>query len=128
LSNAVLDASAILAFLNQETGHQRVAELLRDGAVVSAVNLAEVAARLSEAGGSDSQIRIILDVLQLEVAAFGADLAYRTAMLRLPTRHLGLSLGDRACLALAEQLGLPAVSADRAWGNLQIGVPIELLR
>jgi ribonuclease VapC len=124
----VLDASAVLAFINQETGHQRVAELLRAGAVISAVNLAEVATRLSEAGGSDTLIRAILGVLRLQVADFGVDLAYRTGTLRPPTRHLGLSLADRACLALAEQLDLPAVSADRAWGSLQVGIQIEMLR
>jgi ribonuclease VapC len=128
LSSAVLDASAVLAFLNLETGHQRVRELMRAGAVISAVNLAEVATRFSEAGGSEADIRAVVSALQLEVAEFGVELAYRTGTLRPVTRHRGLSLGDRACLALAERLSLPAISADRAWGDLQIGIAIEMLR
>jgi PIN domain nuclease of toxin-antitoxin system len=59
---------------------------------------------------------------------FDEDLAYRAGLLRSVTRSAGLSLGDRACLALAEQLGQPALTADRAWGTVQISIQVDVIR
>ena len=64
----------------------------------------------------------------MQIVPFDAELAYRAGMLRSATRPAGLSLGDRACLALAERLGLPALTADRAWGALQVGIPVDVIR
>ena len=128
MSNAVLDASALLALLNQEEGSDRVAELVAVGAAVGTVNLSEVVAKLSSMGMPETEIRASLDPLGLEIVPFDAELAYRAALLVGPTRALGLSLGDRACLALAAQAGLPAVTADRAWRQLELDVQVRVIR
>ena len=127
MSEVVLDASALLALLNAEPGAEKVAAVL-SGAVVSAVNLSEVAAKLAEAGMPEASIRKALDGLALEVVPFDREQAYATGQLRPLTRPLGLSLGDRACLALAQQLGLPAVTTDADWANLELGIDVQLVR
>jgi ribonuclease VapC len=128
VSEAVLDASALLALLNQEEGGDEVGELVATGAAISAVNLSEVASRLGLAGMPESLIREALDPLGLDVVPFDQELAYQTAELVTRTRAAGLSLGDRACLALAKQLGLPAVTADRAWARLKLNIQIRVIR
>ncbi|MDV3000932.1 MAG: hypothetical protein N5P05_002538 [Chroococcopsis gigantea SAG 12.99] len=127
MSNYVLDASAILAFLNSEAGSERVAEIL-DHAVISAVNWSEVITKLLETGIPEAEIKLVQNYLGCEIISFGESEAMETARLRSLTRHLGLSLGDRACIALASQLGRTAVTADKAWGLLTIGVKIEVIR
>ncbi len=123
----VLDASAVLAMIQQEPGGAAVAELL-GRAVISSVNLAEVGSRVID-GGVDAQVaKRMLDDFYLEVPDFDAEMAHASAALRAETRFLGLSLGDRACLALGKTLGLPVLTADRAWGKLDIGVEVQLLR
>jgi ribonuclease VapC len=127
MSGFVFDASAVLAIINAEPGAERAIELL-DGALLSAVNHAEVMAKLIERGiGRDLAISAVLGI-GVEIVDFGADLADRTGELRLATRHLGLSLADRACLALAEREGVAAVTADKTWAMLDIGIPISLIR
>ena len=74
------------------------------------------------------KVRAILEPLRLNIVDFDQGLAYATAGLRRPTRHLGLSLGDRACLATALMLGVPAVTADRSWASLELGVDIKVIR
>ena len=128
MSSTVLDASALLALLNQEEGSDQVAELVAAGATVGTVNLSEVVAKLSSVGMPEAGIRASLDPLGLEIVPFDAELAYRAALLVGPTRALGLSLGDRACLALAVQAGLPAVTADRAWRQLVLSIEIRVIR
>lgn len=128
MSSAVLDASALLALLNQEEGNEQVAELVASGAAISAVNLSEVIAKLSLLGMSESLIREAVEPLGLEVVPFDIDSAYRTALLLGPTKTLGLSLGDRACLALAAQAGLSAVTADRAWSEVRLDVSVRVIR
>ena len=128
MSSSVLDASALLALLNQEEGSDLVAELVAAGAAIGAVNLSEVAAKLSLAGMPEAQIRETLDPLGLEVVPFDGEQAYQAALLVGPTRAVGLSLGDRACLALAAQVGLPAVTADRAWRQLELDIHIRVIR
>lgn len=127
----VLDASALLALLNGEPGAERVATALRVGSVMSAVNYSEVVAKLDEAGMPAEEIRAALEPLELNVVSFDRGLAYRAGGLRSATRRLGLSLGDRACLALAQSDGLPALTAERAWSKLAeagMSVPVELIR
>jgi PIN domain nuclease of toxin-antitoxin system len=123
-----LDASALLALLNQEEGGDKVAELVAAGATISAVNLSEVAAKLSLAGMPEAQIREALDPLGLDIVPFDLEQAYRAALLVGPTRAAGLSLGDRTCLALASQVGLPAVTADRAWRHLELDIQLQVIR
>ncbi|KFD40741.1 twitching motility protein PilT [Peptococcaceae bacterium SCADC1_2_3] len=124
----VLDASALLALLNDEPGGDLVAEAIKQMAVISAVNLSEVVAKLHDAGIPTHEIHEILEPLGIEIIDFNLELAYRTGMLRLATKKAGLSLGDRACLALAEQLGMPLLTADRSWKELRLSVDIHLIR
>lgn len=126
-SAAVLDASALLALLNQEPGGERVASVLPD-AVIGAVNLSEVVAKLAERGMPEPAIRSALDGLALTVHPFEGELAYATGMLRPATQSLGLSLGDRACLALGGLLSLPVLTADRSWKTLRLGVKVHAIR
>lgn len=124
----VLDASALLALLKKEPGAERVAALLQTAAI-SAVNLAEVAAKLADYGMSQANIEAALGGLQLDIRTFDAPAALATAALRPATRRLGLSLGDRACLALTAKLGATAVTTDRAWTALGADGPaVEVIR
>ncbi|NJM88704.1 MAG: type II toxin-antitoxin system VapC family toxin [Hydrococcus sp. RU_2_2] len=127
MSEYVLDASAVLAFLNREPGSERVAETLVDS-VISAVNLSEVITKLIEIGIPEEEIQQVLQYLSCEIIPFDEDAAWYVARLRPLTRHLGLSLGDRACLGLALQLNRTAVTADRAWVSLNIGIAIAVIR
>jgi len=127
VNSVVLDASAIIAFLLQEPGAAIVGEYLTDG-IASAVNIAEVVTRLSDLDMGDVQIRRSMSVLGLEIRPFDLEAAYAVAVMRAKTRNKGLSLGDRACLALANQLGVPALTADRVWAELDIDVEIQLIR
>ena len=127
MNSVVLDASAIIAFLLQEPGAAIVGEYLTDG-IASAVNIAEVGTRLSDLDMGDVQIRRSMSVLGLEIRPFDLEAAYAVAVMRAKTRNKGLSLGDRACLALANQLSVPALTADRVWAELDIDVEIQLIR
>lgn len=125
--DVVLDASALLALLNQEAGHAMVASLV-PVAAMSTVNLAEVVARLADRGMTASDIHDALDNLGFEPMPYDSDLAYAAGLLRPTTRAYGLSLGDRACLALAQRLRVPVLTSDQAWRDLRIGVEIRVLR
>ena len=127
MSRVVLDASALLALLNAEPGSEQVARALPN-AVIGSVNLAEVVAKLSEHGMPDEAIHETLEGLGLVVCAFDAELAYVAGLLRRSTRSVGLSLGDRACLALGRRLALPVLTADRTWATLKVGVKVRLIR
>jgi PIN domain nuclease of toxin-antitoxin system len=126
--SSALDAPALLALLNAEPGGAEVRAALAVGAAISAVNWSEVVSKLSEAGMSEAEIRAVLDPFARHVIAFDDDLAYRAGLLRPATKAAGLSLGDRACLALAQRLGVPALTADRGWQGLSIGVAIRVIR
>ena len=112
MSETVLDASALIAYLKEEPGGETVAPLIPD-AVISAVNMAEVVTRMTEDGFTAEQARAVIADTSVNVVTFDESLAIATGLLRDTTRHLGLSLGDRACLALAGKLGVPALTADR---------------
>lgn len=127
MNRLVLDSSALLAFLHREPGAEVVAEAL-DRAVISAVNLAEAAAKLAERGVSLSHIQHLVSALKVEVIDFDKILAYRVATLRASTKEAGLSLGDRACLATAQSLGAAALTTDRSWTRVSVGVEIQVLR
>jgi PIN domain nuclease of toxin-antitoxin system len=123
----VIDASALLALLHDEPGGELVASLL-DTAAVSSVNWSEVVQKSLERQTDVQGLREDLESLGLEIIAFTAAQAERTARLRSMTRHLGLSLADRACLALAAELGLPAVTTDRAWKDFAYETEIRFVR
>ena len=125
---SVLDASAVLAVVFQEPGRERVDRAIDEGAFILSVNLAEVVTRMASGGMSEARIRAILSTIRATVVPFDEELAYRAGLLRSATRSAGLSLGDRACLALAERLGVPALTTDRNWGALQLGLQIEVIR
>ena len=99
-----------------------------EGAIIGAVNLSEVVAKLIEDGVPEPQIRLAIGRLELDVHAFDAEHAYLAGILRKATRAFGLSFGDRACLALAQSLGAPALTADRSWSRLDLGIAIEVIR
>lgn len=128
MSEWVLDASALLALLNNEPGAEQVMAALLEGAAISAVNLSEVTAKLSDVGMPEAEIRQVLGPLPIDVVPFDAEAAYQTGLLRVQTREADLSLGDRACLALAKQLGRPALTAERAWERLKSDVQVRLIR
>ena len=121
------DSSAILACLRQEPGGDIVESVFASG-IVSSVNLAEVVSRLIDLGLVPEEAMGRALAGGYGVAPFDETLALRAGALRVVTRHLGLSLGDRACLALAGREGLPVLTADRAWAALDIGVQIRLIR
>lgn len=125
---SVLDESAVLALLRGESGAQRVTDAIDDGACISAVNLTEVVTRQLDRGMSESDARESVVWLAMTVVPFDEELAYRAGLLRTMTKSAGLSLGDRACLALAERLGVPALTADRAWGGLQFAIQVDVIR
>jgi len=128
MSRIVLDASALLAILNQEPGAQKLtAELLREAAI-STVNLAEVQTKLVREGGAPEDAWEIARAPISRSEPFTSEQAKIAGTLITQTRPLGLSLGDRACLALAITLKAPAYTTDRDWKKLNPGIPIHVLR
>lgn len=129
----VLDASALLAYLLGEPGSEVVERALIGGLVMSAVNLAEVLAWFAEHGEDPLMTYealkargIVNGLVQIEPFV-EADVP-EVARLRPLTKAIGLSLGDRACLALGRKLGLPVFTADRAWENAGVTVEVRLVR
>jgi len=123
----VLDASAILALLLGEPGADDVAHSVARGAAVSTVNLSECAEVLARNKLTPEPIMARF-CEQVVVKPFTYDDALAAAALSPPTRPRGLSLGDRACLALAQRLDATALTADGQWSRLEIGVSIRLVR
>src|SRR5579859_3800825 len=129
----VIDASALLAYLQGEPGSNVVGEALVFGGVVTAVNYAEVLSRLSDAGEDVDRAHrrmtetgLIGDLV--EILSLTDSGAVALARLRRPNRSRGLSLGDRACLAAAIQLQVPVLTADRGWDLLDLPVDIRQIR
>jgi ribonuclease VapC len=123
----VLDASALLAFLHHEPGHAAVDAVLR-GATISSVNWSEVIQKALARGVDVVGLQSDLSALGLTVLPFTADDAEVTAQLWVQTRALGLSLGDRACLALGLRRGQPVLTADRSWQQLSVGADVRIIR
>jgi len=127
MASAVLDSSAILAVLNAEPGAD-VVESMMDDALISTVNYAEVVAKLVERGSTALAAQTALQSIAVTTVDFDIALAQRTGGLRRETMRRGLSLGDRACLALAEREGVPALTGDRSWIGVVSDVEIRLIR
>jgi len=127
VSKFVLDASALLALLNEEPGARMVQDVLPD-ALISTVNLTEVIARLSLSGMPEDKIRDALSLLGLDIMPFDGTQAFQAGILANHTHPYGLSLGDRACLALALATNSVALTADKVWQKLDVDVEIELIR
>src|ERR1700745_4218956 len=108
MASVVFDSSVVLAHINNEPGSERISHLFGD-AVISAVNFAEVITKLAEWQVAMETIRSALSRYGLQIVVFDERLAERTGALRSKTKAFGLSLGDRACLALAEALRLPVL-------------------
>ena len=127
MSPIVLDASAVLAVVLRERGHERVLALGKAGHM-STVNMSEARARLWDLGYSAADIDLALENVDATIMDFTATHARQAGDLRPLTRKAGLSLGDRACLALAIALDGTALTADRAWATLDLPVSVELIR
>ena len=126
--SCVLDASALLALLQQEPGAETVETLLEE-AVISSVNWSEVVHKSLDRGVELDNLREDLEALGLNIAPFDVEDAEVAAALRRGTAELGLSLADRACLALASRLSIPALTTDSAWAELQLeAVFVRLIR
>jgi PIN domain nuclease of toxin-antitoxin system len=123
----VLDASAILAVLYNEVGVDRVLPALPN-AIVSTVNLAEVYSKTLEKNVALEDVHRMVAKLKLISIPFDEELAFITGTLREPTRSSGFSLGDRACLALGLNTGLPVLTGDKRWIDVQVGVEVILFR
>jgi PIN domain nuclease of toxin-antitoxin system len=123
----VLDASALLALLLQEKGADLVLAAMPDSRI-SSVNFCETMTRAIDRGFPGSVVQTQIDRSEVTIHPFDARQATIAADLRPATRHLGLSLGDRACLALARSLGAPVMTADRAWASLDVGIDITVIR
>ena len=129
MSAYVLDTSAFLAYLWREPGGDQIAKVLyEETAVMSAVNVAEVIAKVINRGLPVTSAGEFLMTLDFEHVAFDTNMALRTALLQPVTSPRGLSLGDRACLALAQSRNAVALTADKSWLALDIGVRIDCIR
>lgn len=104
-----------------------MAEALLKGALMSAVNLSEVAAKLVDIGMAETEIRDAIEPLGVEVVTFDGEAAVAAGLLRRESRRAGLSLGDRACLALGRERGLPVLTSDTAWASLDLGAEPEIV-
>ena len=102
-------------------------EALVMGALMSAVNLSEVVAKLADIGMTEADIREAVEPLGIELADFDASGAFSAGLLRPVSRSAGLSLGDRACIALGQMRGLPVLTADIAWNSLKLGTEAEIV-
>ncbi len=131
----VLDASAVLAYLQQEKGQDRVEAALDEGpCCMTAVNACEVLSKLCERGMPIGEAQASLDDLGVTVVSFDAALATLAAALRVRTKPIGASLGDRACLALAQHVAAQDKSAavvytaEQAWAKLKWPFKVVAIR
>ncbi len=127
MSESVLDSSVLIAVLRNERLDNDVIDVV-DGAVISAANFAEVWTRIHDLGLTNDPRAQAIFTLLARVEPFTESQARLAADLRPATKSAGLSLGDRACLALALEIGGEVYTADRQWSNISVGCPIHLIR
>jgi ribonuclease VapC len=123
----ILDASAMLALLFAEPGADQVLPQAKGSQLLS-VNFAEVIQRVIQAGGTAAEAEQMMDRLEIAIVPFDRGLARLAAELRERTRSIGASLGDRACLAFGLASGRPILTCDRAWGRLELGLDLRMIR
>ena len=123
----VLDASALLAYLRQEPGWEEVHAVIGESCI-GAVNWCEVAQKAQQKGMVVATVRNLLVELGMEITPFSSGQAELAAQLWEKTRQHGLSLADRACLALALDQNAPLLTADRVWAELDVAIEIRLVR
>lgn len=125
----VLDASALLALLQDETAAEWLGEVIGNS-IISSVNWCEVLTKALEHGADLRGTTDLFEAEGMPILPFGPEDAETTASLREPTRSLGLSLGDRACLALARRWEIPALTTDRIWERIpeELGIEVQLVR
>lgn len=128
MNRVVLDASALMVLINNEPGADKLTPQIMSAAAASTVNLAEVHGKLVQRGFSLDDAWAAANWAIHESVAFTAEQAKTAGDLVLQTRSLGLSLGDRACLALGIALHAPVYTADRAWKDLRLGIRIHVIR
>ena len=128
MNKIVLDASAILTVILGEPGHEKLPPKLLTSAVGSAVNLAEVQTKLVTGGWTSDEAWEDASSPIEEIQPFDEEQARIAGDLVVYTRHLGLSLGDRACLALGMVLKAPVYTADKTWRKLKLNVRIHVIR
>ena len=128
MNEIVLDASAILAYLQEERGAENLTKDILDHAVVGTVNLAEVQSKLVKKGHDPEEAWEQILSLVKEEEPFTSQQARIAGDLITVTERFGLSLGDRSCLALAIALKAPVYTAEQVWKNLKVGVPIHVIR
>lgn len=127
MASAVLDTSALLAFVHGEPGAELVARVIGDS-MVSTVNFAEAVTALVRRGSTLDEARDALEVAEFDLVDFDRAQAEAAGDLITRTRARGLSLGDRACIALAVREGVPAFTADRAWKEIKLPAEVRLIR
>lgn len=128
MSAVVDDSSAVIAWLLLEPGHEKIGPYLST-AIISTVNYQEVAKNLIMMGMDLASVREALDLAKLDIRPHEIDDAFQAALLAPATRRYGSGLGDRSCMALAIKLGVPALTTDRAWAQLEIaGLQVILAR
>ena len=128
MSVVVLDSSAYLARLWGEDGSQ-VVEAYGGNYLVGSVNAAEIFTRIIERGPVDvARVKIRILATSMNIVPFDDRQSMICAELRISTRKLGLSLGDRACLALAIRERATVITADRSWAGLDLGIEIKVIR
>jgi PIN domain nuclease of toxin-antitoxin system len=124
---AVIDTSALIALVHEEPGWEHTRTFMA-APIISAVNLAEAILVLRRHGMPLEQVRDMLGGLFSAPVSFDHDLAYLAAAIHEQTRSAGLSFGDCACLALARSRGVPAITAEKSWAALDVGVRVILIR
>jgi PIN domain nuclease of toxin-antitoxin system len=127
MKSFVLDASALLASIYEEKG-KLIVDRYSENAIISTVNITEVIEQLIRTGSEVSAIEEIVRKFSIKRIDYNEEHAFIAARLREPTKKLGLSLGDRACLALAITEKLPVLTADKAWKDIKVGVKIQVIR
>jgi len=130
MNKVIFDASALLTLINDEQGANKLEPLI-GSIVMSSVNVSEVAGKVYDALGdiNEEQCKSYIEPFIHSIIEFDKTQCYIAALLKSQTKHKGLSLGDRACLATAIQLGLPVYTADKVWAELELpNLQINLIR
>jgi PIN domain nuclease of toxin-antitoxin system len=127
VSDVILDASALIALLRAEPGHAVVQQVIAK-ASISTVNVAEVYSKAGDIGIPMETVIRLIAALPLRIVPFDQDQAIVVGLLRETTRTLGLSLGDRCCLALGLSGQLPVLTTDKVWSKLDLGIKVTVIR